>query len=233
MDYKIAICDDEIAQAEYLFTCVRSWLSKSGNSAVINTFPSAESFLFEYVEDKSYDILLLDIEMGNINGIELARRIRENNDSVQIIFITGFYDFISEGYDVCAVNYLMKPVSSEKLEDALGRATVNLKKTEKYLTVYFDRQTEYIALCDILYIEAQLQYVAIHTKNDIRRTKTTLSDTEKQLDGRFFRCQRSFIVNLAEVKVIKSDCVILKNGESIPISRGMSEKIGKAIISHF
>ena len=86
---------------------------------------SAESFLFHYAEESDYDILLLDIEMGKINGIELARRIRHDNETIQIVFTTGYYDFISEGYEVSALQYLMKPVSYEKLESVLNKAVKN------------------------------------------------------------------------------------------------------------
>ena len=77
-------------------------------------FPSAESFLFDYAEQKNYDFLLLDIEMPSMNGVELAQKIRQENNAVQIIFITGYSDFMAEGYEVSALHYLMKPVSFQR-----------------------------------------------------------------------------------------------------------------------
>ena len=89
MNLNIAICDDEQLQTEYLKNLVTEWAAQSGNSTKICTYPSAESFLFEYSEDQSFDILLLDIEMGKLSGIELAKEIRKNNSTIQIIFTTG------------------------------------------------------------------------------------------------------------------------------------------------
>jgi len=233
MTLKIAVCDDEPKQIEYLTALISSWGTKNSHTCVIDTFPSAEAFLFDYAEDKNHDILLLDIEMGTMNGVDLAKTIRQTNDTVQIIFITGFPDFIAEGYEVSALHYLMKPVSEEKLHAVLDKAAANLAKAEKRLCITHDRQTDFIPLSQITYIEAQKQYVEIHTSDALYRMKSSLADIESKLDEYFSRCQRSFIVNLRYVIRIKNDCVVLKNGVEVPISRGMAEKIGKEIIRLF
>lgn len=233
MKLKIAICDDESSQREYMKSVVTKWAQTRSHFCEITDYPSAEAFLFEYSESKDYDILLLDIEMKEMNGVELAKRVRSENEAVQMVFITGYPDFISDGYDVCALHYLMKPVSEEKLISVLDRAIKNLSRAEKRLMVSFDRQTEYIPFSEIVYLEAQMNYTVIHTRIAEYKMKSSLSNIENKLDDGFFRCQRSFIVNLAQVQRIKSDSVVLKNGKAIPISRGMSEQIGKAIIEHF
>jgi len=160
---RIAICDDEQKQIEYLTALVSAWSDRTSVTCTIDTFQSAESFLFDYAEDKNRDILLLDIEMGGMNGVDLAKTIRQTNDTVQIIFITGFPDFIAEGYEVSALHYLMKPVLPEKLHTVLDKAAVNLAKSEKRLSVTYDRQTDFVPLSQIMYIEAQKQYILIHT----------------------------------------------------------------------
>ena len=233
MDLRIAICDDEQKQIEYLTVLVSAWSDKTSVTCTIDTFQSAESFLFDYAEDKNRDILLLDIEMGGMNGVDLAKTIRQTNDTVQIIFITGFPDFIAEGYEVSALHYLMKPVLPEKLHTVLDKAAANLAKSEKRLSITYDRQTDFVPLSQIMYIEAQKQYILIHTISETYRMKGSLSDMEKQLDEYFIKCQRSFVVNLRYVTRIKNDCVLLKNGSEVPISRGMAEKIGKEIIRLF
>lgn len=96
-----------------------------------NPSPPGESFLFRYEEKKDYDILLLDVEMKAISGMELARRIRRENDSVQIVFITGYPDYISEGYDVSALHYLMKPISAGKLSEVWTAQQKNEKSLKK------------------------------------------------------------------------------------------------------
>ncbi len=233
MKYKIAICDDINADRQYVLEMVNRWAASAGHAVHSDTFTSAESFLFRYADESDYDILLLDIEMGEMNGVELAKNIRKINDSVQIVFITGFPDFIADGYEVSALHYLMKPVSEEKLHAVLNKAASNLAKAEKRLCITFDRQTDYIPLSKITYIEAQKQYIMIYTEGKAYRMKSSLADAELQLDEYFFKCQRSFVINLRYVKRIKSDCVVLKNDEEIPISRGMAEKIGKEIIRLF
>ena len=233
MKLNLAICDDEQSQCEYLKFAVNLWAKENGHICDTKVFPSAEAFYFEYSENAAFDILLLDIEMGEMNGVELAKKIRSGNDRVQIVFITGFPDFISEGYEVSALHYLMKPVSGEKLGSVLDRAAANLAKSEKQLTVTFDRHTDYIPFSKIIYIEAQKQYIEIVTESETYRTKTSLSDTGKELDEYFLKCHRSYIVDLRYVSRILSDHILLKNGVEIPISRGMAEKIGKEIIRLF
>jgi len=233
MDFKIGICDDSAADRDYLSALVKKWAAQAGHTVRLSEFVSGESFLFHYADDKVWDILLLDIEMGQMDGVTLAKRVREDNQRLQIVFITGFPDFMAEGYEVSALHYLMKPVREEKLLAVLDRAAGNLGKTEKQLCVSFDRQTVLLPLSKITYIEAQKQYVAIHTEAQEYRMKASLSDTEKQLNTYFFRCQRSFLVNLRFVQQINRDSVLLTDGTSVPISRGMAQKIWKELIRLF
>ncbi len=233
MSYKLAVCDDNQTDSSYISTLVTNWALSNGYMIKINTFPSAEAFLFHYADEKDYDILMLDIKMDRMDGMELAKKIRKSNTMIQIIFITGFPDFMAEGYEVCALHYLMKPVSPDKLYATLERAVKNLAKKEKTLQVVFDRQTDFIPLSEILYIESQKQYVIIHTTENKYRMKCSLTEIMDELNEYFFKCQRSFIVNLFYVAKIKADCVILKDGEEVPISRGMSEIIAKMVIKLF
>lgn len=233
MIYRIAICDDSDVDSEFLQVILNNWAKLREVNIHVEYYPSAESFLFQYAEDKAFDILLLDIEMGKMDGVSLARCVRQDNETVQIVFITGFPDFMAEGYEVSALHYLMKPVAREKLFTVLDKAAANLGKQVKLFKVSFDRQTEFVPLNKITYIEAQKQYVIIHTDTQVYRMKASLADTEKELDEYFFKCQRSFIVNLRHILRINNDCVELKNGTEVPISRGMAQKIGKEIIRLF
>lgn len=233
MAYRAAIVDDSDLDAEYVQNFLKSWAREREVGVQAERFSSAESFLFHYAEDKNWDILLLDIEMGAMDGVSLAKRIRQENEAVQIVFITGFPDFMAEGYEVSALHYLMKPVVQEKLFSVLDRALSHLNGAEKRLCVTFDRETEFLPLRQILYIEAQKQYVVVHTAKGEYRMKAGLSETEAELDEYFFKCQRSFLVNLRHVQRIKNECVVLKDGTEVPISRGMAQKIGKEIIRLF
>lgn len=233
MHYNISVIDDNTADTEYISALVAHWADVAGHTAHILTFPSAEAFLFQYEEEKEFDILLLDIEMGEMNGVDLAKRIRLENDAVQIVFITGYPDFIAEGYEVDALHYLMKPVSYEKLYAVLQKAAAYLEKAEKRLRVTYDHSTELVPFSRILYVEAQKQYVLIHTFDETYRIKQSFSKIQEELNEFFYKCQRSFCVNLCHITRIKNSCVTLKNGEEIPISRGMAEKIGEEMIRLF
>ena len=133
MNLKIAVVDDNEIDREYVSTLVRNWAETRNESVKLVPFPNAEAFLFAYEDDKEWNFLLLDIEMAEMNGVELAKTIRRENESVQMVFVTGFPDFIAEGYDVSALHYLMKPVSPEKLEGVLDKGNAALRKSEKQL----------------------------------------------------------------------------------------------------
>ena len=235
MDYSIAIVDDVLQDREYIAGLVYLWAQEKGHTVTLKTFPSSEAFLFAREESKKTEMLLLDIEMGAMNGVELAKELRQvqKDTMLQLVFITGFPDFIAEGYEVDALHYLIKPVVPAKLFSVMDKAVTNLAKVEKHLRVTYDRRMDFIPLSKIYYIEAQRQYVLIHAEDGEYRMKTSLAETKGALDEYFFQCQRSFLVNLRYVAQVKNNCVILKNGIEVPIGRGMAEKVGKEIIKLF
>lgn len=232
MIYRFAICDDELSEINYLKQLVIKWANMNRFMAEVTCFPSAETFLFQYYENKSFDILLLDIEMGSINGVELAKKIRAENREVQIIFVTGYMDYITDGYDVEALHYLLKPVIENKFFNVLDRAIVKLNRNESALLLEISGESIRIPLYDIRFLEVQHNYVSIHEK-DTHTVKTTLGEIEKELDNHFFRTGRSFIVNLKYVRRITKTDVYLSDGTAIPLSRGLYDAINKAIIEHF
>lgn len=231
MRYKIAICDDMEEDLKYISSAVKKWAEKEDISVEIETFPSAESFLFRYAEQKAFDILLLDIEMPSMNGIELAKKIRQDNDAVQIIFITGYTDYIAEGYEVSALHYLMKPLSENKLSEVLGRAALKIRKNEKSLFLSVSGEMVRIPIYEIKYLEVQQNYVTLHAKSDYT-VKKTLGEFERELDERFYRIGRSFIVNLSCINKITKTGVFLSGGSVIPLPRGQYEPLNKAFIAH-
>ena len=127
--YKIAVCDDNPADADYVADIIRRWAQARAVLIEIERFPSAEAFWFQYEENRCYDILFLDIEMEpeGMNGIELAAKLRKNDSSIQLVFVTGYMEYIADGYDVEALHYLLKPVTEEKLGSVLARALARVK----------------------------------------------------------------------------------------------------------
>jgi DNA-binding LytR/AlgR family response regulator len=233
MQLHIAICDDERAEIDYLKMLISRWAEERGFAVQISRFESAESFWFAYEEDKSFDIILLDIQMKAMDGVELAKQIRKDNESLQIIFITGFPDFIAEVYDVSALHYLIKPVDGQKLVPVLDRAQKNLNRTEKSLLIAVDGGMCRIPFSEIRYVEAQGHYVLIHAAACTYKTKTNLSDVQATLDERFFRCQRSFIVNLQCIRKITRTAVVLDDLIEVPLSRDLYNAANQAVIRFF
>lgn len=233
MKYKIAICDDSVADQNYIFNMTQQWAAKNQHTIQVNTFPSAENFLFCYAEQKDYDILLLDIEMGNMNGVSLAKKIRQTNETIQIVFITGFPDFISEGYEVSALHYLLKPVSAEKLSDVLDKAGTNLGKIEKSVIFTVDGESMRVATGEIIYIEAFSHFCQIHTVHGCFEVRINISDIEQMLEGEFIRTHRSYLVGLRFMKRISKSDIILDNGETVPLSRNNYQTVNQVFIRYF
>lgn len=228
--YKIAICDDSDADRQYVYNMVKRWVAETGHPIHINTFTSAESFLFQYTEESDYDILLLDIEMGTMDGVTMAKELRKNNDTIQIVFITGYSDYIEEGYEVAALHYLMKPVKEEKLCTVLNRAAEKLSKNEKILNFESGGEMVRVPIYQIRYADVFGNYVTIHALSDIR-VKMTLGELEKQLDERFYRVGRSCVVNLTQISRVTKTEIRLSDGTALSLPRGAYEGINRAIIT--
>lgn len=230
MNYKIAVCDDSAADKQYIIDQVNQWASASQHKVTLYPFLSAEDFLFHYTEQNDFDILLLDIEMGNMDGVTLAKKLRQENETMQIVFITGYSDYISEGYEVAALHYLMKPINVEKLFSVLDRAVEKLHKNEKILHFEFAGEMVLIPLYQIRYIDVQLNYATIHAKEDVT-LKKSLSDLATLLDDRFYRVGRSAIVNLTCISRVTKTDIHLNDDTTIPLPRGAYEGVNRAIIN--
>ena len=231
MKLKIAICDDEQNQIEYLTSIVSAWSNENGHVCEMRAFPSAEAFLFAYEDDNAYDILLLDIEMKHITGVDLAKSIRKKDQTVQIIFITGYSEYISEGYEVSALHYLMKPVGQQKLFSVLDRAAEKIKQNEKCLNLPLSGEMVRVPLHEIKYLDVHQNYVTVHGKADYT-VKRTLGEFEGLLDTRFTRVGRAMIINLTYISRVTKTDVYLSDGTVLPLPRGAYEPLNRAIITH-
>lgn len=229
MTYKLAICDDSLADREYILNMVNHWAAAAGHVVHTDAFASAEDFLFHYAEEKDYDILLLDIEMGAMDGVTMAKKLRSHNDTLQIVFITGYSDYIAEGYEVAALHYLMKPVKEEKLCEVLDRAAEKLARNEKVLHFESGCEMVRVPIYQIRYAEVSGNYVTIHALQDIT-VKMPLGELEKQLDERFYRAGRSVIINLTQIRRVTRTEIRLNDDTAIPLPRGAYEGVNRAII---
>lgn len=233
MSYRIAICDDSRPDALFVLEQIKSWASVRHISVWAEIFESAEQFMFRYASDKAWDILLLDIEMGAMDGVTMAKKIRQKHDSVQIVFITGFPDYIQEGYEVSALHYLLKPINTDKLCAVLDRAVTILGKQEQTLLLPVDGQTVRVPVSKILYVEAFAHSIAVALEDRTLHVKLSITQMEQMLAKGFARCHRSYLVGLRYISRISKTEVILDNGKCLPISRTAAPLVHKRFISYY
>lgn len=231
MSYRVAICDDNETDGQFVQTLVNSWSLQRQVEVQVEQFSCAEQFLFRYAEDKLWDILLLDIEMGTMDGVTMAKRVRQDNEAVQIVFITGYSDYIADGYEVAALHYLMKPVNRDKLFIVLDRTLEKRKREERCLNLEAYGELVRIPFYEIRYIDVHQNYVTVHAKADYT-VKRTLGYFEKELDDRFCRVGRGMILNLKYIRRVTKAEVRLSDGTVLPLPRGAYEPLNRAIIAY-
>ena len=231
---KIAICDDEVLQLELLSHYVERWADKEEIYYSVELFESAESFHFQWLEDASYDLILLDIEMGELNGVELSKLIRKKDNLIQIIFITALTDYIHVGYDVDAINYLIKPVSEEKLNETLNKSISRKKTKSKSIFIESDRGIYKADEDSIMYMEIKNHQLYIHKEKETITTRKRLKEMEEILSkDEFIKPHRSYIVAIKYIKNIDSKQITLKDKSTIPISRGNYAEVQKRFFDYF
>ncbi len=230
MTYRIILCDDSPDAVEDISAMVRAWAEKTHTAIQIRTFPSAEAFLFHYAEESACDILLLDVEMKALSGIDLAREVRKTDRRAEIIFITSHAEFWDAGYEVDALHYLTKPVSPEKLTDVLTKAATLLAEESPSVIFTCDAGTVRVAEEDILYAETSLHYLTVHTVTETYTLKESLSAFEKRLSPGFFRVHRSYLASLRHITRISRTSVTLRGGVELPLSRGNYDAVNRAYI---
>jgi len=228
---KIAICDDEQSQIEYIEFILAEWSKRCGRTYTLEAYPSAESFLFDYEDNKDYDILLLDVEMGELSGIDLAKRLRRDKSKAEIIFLTSHFEFYGEGYEVDALHYLLKPIDSNKLMTVLDKAVEKLSVEPPHIVITCDGETIKLYEKDILYVESLLHYIVIHTQSEKEyRIKENISSFEQKLSADFYRIHRSVLVNLKQIVRISKTSVTLENGAELSLARGKYDGLNEAFI---
>jgi len=227
---KVTICDDNPTENSYLSGLVQKWAAERGHHIRMSNFGCAESFLFAYEDDKSVDILLLDIQMKEMDGMELAREIRRENSTVQIAFITGFPDYMAQGYDVSAVHYLMKPVKEDKLLSALDKAVENLGQKSDTVLLDIGGESVLLPVDTIIYAEALDHFLDIHTTGEKLTIKMPMYKLAEKLD--FISCHRSYLVNPLFIQKITRTEVILDTGQTLPLSRRLYGDVNKAMLQY-
>ena len=234
---KFAICEDEIIQAEINQDYIKRWADKNNIEYKIDIFESAEKFLFSWEYEEVYDVIILDIQMKSMSGMELARNIRLKDSDVIIIFISGLDDYVFDGYNVAAFNYLLKPINDEKIFSVLDRVKEKLEKeknTKQFLLLSKGKNIFKIEYDDIYYIIAFDHYIDIHCKKKIYTFNRKISQLEELLPKEnFVRCHRSYIVNIKYVKNINKNSLLLEDDIKIPISKTRMDITYNTFINYF
>lgn len=232
MPITIAICDDSEECAAELRSLLGEWSADKPFALNIDEYASAENFLFCY-PDKPCSLLLLDIEMRGISGMELARRLRAEGDMLPIVFVTGYSEHMSEGYEVEALHYLLKPVDREKLFAVLDRY-VKRRAPENEIMLECGEKTVHVSPDMIMYVEAMAKKTLVRLSDGkTLECSSGISEVRRLLPECFADCHRSYAVNLRFVRSIGKGGLTLDGGMEIPVSRRLYGEINGKFIAYY
>lgn len=217
---RIAVCDDEQDTARQISAYLKQFGQETGDELQVFYYASAEELL-QFMPD-DVQILLLDISMGQLSGMQAARQLRaRGQEELFILFITSMTEYAMEGYDVHAFAFLPKPVQYAALRRYLLEVFSRLDREED-ATFLLEDGTSHCALrlSELIYIEVYQHDTCFHLAGGTRTVRVAISAVERQLAGRgFFRCHKSYLVNLRHVARMEQDALLLSDGSRIPLSR--------------
>lgn len=216
---RAAVIDDERFERETLLDYMARFSAESGNDIEVNQYSSGDALLQDYRE--MYDLLIFDIEMPGISGIEAARRVREIDGSVVILFVTNAAQYAISAFDVEAVDYVLKPVAYQDFSLKLRKAIRYIRRNrDEKITLHTTDGIARLSVKKIVYVESMLHYLTYHTQDGDYRVRQTMGEAEETLSSfQFARCAKSFLVNLHHVRAIEKSDVIVDSAR-LKISRG-------------
>lgn len=212
----IGICDDE----KEICLQIRKLILAMSPESQVTHYCSGKQFLSER---QHFDILFLDIQMSDTNGMEIARTLRERKEDTVLIFVTALREYVFEAFDVSAFHYLLKPLVKEKFssvfQEALKEAEKRARSREE--TLFFQTKSRSFTLLknEILYVENCRRKVDIHTMHQTETIYATMAHMEELLGSGFYRCHRGYLVNMAYIAQYSADSILLHNGEIIYLSK--------------
>jgi DNA-binding LytR/AlgR family response regulator len=227
---RIAICEDEKIHQEAIQGQLQKWAAGSCHEVDVSVFDNAETLLMLW-EDVIFDVLILDIEMGQMSGMELAKAIRRIDANVTIIFVTSHASYSLEGYDVNPLHYLIKPLQSEKFHKVMDKAlAVYSLKGGDNLVISAESGLQKIPPGAIRYIAMFSHNAEIFTADGSYTARTTLKELLRALPAHFINCHRSYVINMFKVDCAFNDHVVMAGGAGIPVSKARSKQVRELFI---
>ena len=221
---RIAVCDDNPKELERIKGC---FCRIQGYDLVCSYFDSTSTVMeILKTENSPYDLYILDIEMPGMNGLKLAKSIREKDSRALFVFLTSYTRYMKDVFDVVTFDFIEKPISDEKLLQILERAATYLNITSQHFSFGY-RASRYSLKYDrILYIEKKGRQALIHTFEDVYKTNMTLEEIWKQLTPKsFVHIHSSYIINLYNLDRKDNEIAIMRNGEKLHITKGYRREL--------
>lgn len=227
----IAICDDEKYMSDEIRMLAFNFFRKKNVYVDICQFQSGEDLL-KY--NKKIDILFLDIQMNGINGIETSRILRNSGFKGFLVFITILKEMVFESFEVQAYDYIVKPVKEKQFEKIMERMFVSMQNAEKAnLLVQKGYESSIIPFDDIIFCEIIDRKIYLHlVSSEVIDFYGRIEGVEKKLDSRFFKCHRSFLINLKYLKSYKKGTAYMEGGKEIPVSRLRSKEFSNVVLQY-
>ena len=227
----IAICDDEKYISDKVKKLALDFFHRKNVEIKISQFGSGEELL-RY--NKSIDILFLDIQMDGIDGMETARKLRSQNYKGYLIFITVLKEMVFQAFEVQAYDYLVKPIEEEYFDKKMERLFASMQNAnEANLLVQKGYESNIISFDDIIFCEIIDRKIYLHLKSgEVIDYYDRIENLETKLDGRFFKCHRSYLINLSYLKSYKNGMAYMINDQTIPVSRLRSIEFSSVVLKY-
>ncbi|MCM1541441.1 MAG: LytTR family DNA-binding domain-containing protein [Blautia sp.] len=233
---RIAVVDDDVEFAGRVEKVVLDFSQGIGEAITVKHFAEGSLLLMELEEKKNYDIYILDVEMPELNGLELAGRIREAEEDANIVILSGFEKYALPAYKVRAYDYIMKDRYKEEIPPVLDRIRRERLSGEEYYFIQAVTWVKRMRLNEILYLEKEKKYVVFHCTNGrIYKERSTLGEVYRQLPHeRFLYINKGCIVNMRHISSFQKDEVWLNNDEIMHVvSRGMISGVREALAKYW
>lgn len=228
---KAAVCDDEPYMLDHAALQLLRYMESRGIPHRLSRFQSGRELIESGLD---FDLLLLDIQMDEPNGMAAARLLRTRGFDGLIIFMTVLREQVFDAFEVDAFDYLLKPIGEDRFLRTMDRAFATLeRRRRKNVTIQCGNTFRVISLDEIIFCEVLGRKVYLHMRSgEIADYYGTLEELEQNVDSRFFRCHRSYLVNLDCVQGAKAGEIVLPDGGHIPVSRLREKELIQSLLSH-